>query len=125
MDWGPVISAGITGVVGLAEIAGTLLSAGMTGSSEDRRAKLADRRRVYASFLATLTQERDAVQRMPAAHGQAELESATIEREQARTATRRAVQEVILVAGPAIVELTMQPLMRGGRVIDADDIMRA
>jgi hypothetical protein len=46
MDWGPVMSTGITGIAG---IAGTLLSARMTGSSKDRRAKLTEKRRVYAA----------------------------------------------------------------------------
>lgn len=66
MDWGTVVPAAITGVVGLAGIGGALLSARMTGksdaenlrtsiSAEDRRARLAEKRRIYANCLATLT----------------------------------------------------------------------
>jgi hypothetical protein len=61
VDWAIVI----TGVVGLAGIGGTLLSAGMASksasenlrisiSAEDARAKLAEKRRIYASCLAAL-----------------------------------------------------------------------
>jgi hypothetical protein len=57
--------AAITGVVGLAGIGGTLLSARMTGksdaanlrmsvSAEDTRAKLAEKRRIYANCLAAI-----------------------------------------------------------------------
>ena len=60
-------TTGIIGIVGLAGIGGTLLSARMTGSSEDRRAKLAEKRRVYAGFLAALTQYAGADDRMRAA----------------------------------------------------------
>jgi len=66
MDWGPVITAGITGIVGLAGIGGTLVSAKITRKSaaenlrtsigaEDERARLAEKRRIYAQALASLT----------------------------------------------------------------------
>jgi hypothetical protein len=62
VDWAIVV----TGVVGLAGIGGTLLSARMTGksdaenlrasiSAEDQRVKLAEKRRIYASCIAALT----------------------------------------------------------------------
>jgi hypothetical protein len=61
MDWAIVV----TGVVGLAGIGGTLLSARMAArsavenlrtsiSAEDARAKVAEKRRIYASCLAAL-----------------------------------------------------------------------
>jgi hypothetical protein len=61
MDWAIVV----TGAVGLAGIGGTLLSARMTSksdaanlrasiSAEDTRAKLAEKRRIYASCIAAL-----------------------------------------------------------------------
>jgi hypothetical protein len=52
VDWGTIAPAAITALVGLAGIGGTLLSARMTGRSEDKRAKLAEKRRIYANFLA-------------------------------------------------------------------------
>jgi len=66
VDWAIIVPTAITGAVGLAGIGGTLLSARMTGrsdaenlrtsiSAEDERAKLAEKRRVYASCLASLT----------------------------------------------------------------------
>ncbi|MFZ0166064.1 MAG: hypothetical protein WAL12_20985 [Trebonia sp.] len=57
MDWAVVVAAGITGVVGLAGIGGTLLSARIAGRSEDKRAKLAEKRRIYANCLAALANE--------------------------------------------------------------------
>lgn len=54
VDWGTAISAGITALVGLAGIGSTLLAVRMTSRSEDKRAKLADKRRIYANCLAAL-----------------------------------------------------------------------
>ncbi len=65
MDWTIIVPTAITGVVGLAGIGGTLLSARMTSksdaenlrtsiSAEDARAKLAEKRRAYAAFHASL-----------------------------------------------------------------------
>lgn len=66
MNWGAVIAAAITGVVGIAGIGGALLSARMTAkssaenlrtsiSAEDARARNAEKRRTYANCLAVLT----------------------------------------------------------------------
>jgi hypothetical protein len=55
MDWGTIVPAAITGAVGLAGIGGTLLATRMTHNAEGKRAKLAEKRRVYAQALAALT----------------------------------------------------------------------
>jgi hypothetical protein len=60
VDWGTVIPAGITAVVGLAGIGGTLLAARITGRSEDNRAKVAEKRRIYANCLAALSVQYEA-----------------------------------------------------------------
>lgn len=67
MDWGTVIPAAVAGAVGVAGIGGTLLSARMTGKSnadilrtsiiaEDARARNAEKRAVYAKFLAAINE---------------------------------------------------------------------
>jgi hypothetical protein len=72
LDWGTVIPTAITGLVGLAGIGGTLLSARITGksdaenlrmtiSADDRRAEVAEKRRIYAACGAALTAHFDAV----------------------------------------------------------------
>jgi hypothetical protein len=65
MDWAQVTSVAITGAVGVVGVAGTIIAARMAGKStmqgvrltigaEDRRARLADKRRVYARAIAAL-----------------------------------------------------------------------
>ena len=72
MDWATVIAAGITGVVGLGGIGGTLLSARLTSksdaanlrtsiSAEDARANRAEKRRIYAACVAALTAHADVI----------------------------------------------------------------
>lgn len=66
MDWATVVPTAIAGVVGLAGIGGTLLSARLTSksdaenlrtsiSAEDAGAKLAEKRRIYANCIAAIT----------------------------------------------------------------------
>lgn len=65
VDWTIVVSGAITGAVGIAGVAGTIIAANIAGNSarqsaglsiaaEDQRARLADKRRVYARALAAL-----------------------------------------------------------------------
>jgi hypothetical protein len=65
MDWSIVVPTAITGVVGLAGIAGSIISARQTSKSasrdlhlsikaEDKRASIAERRRIYAAFNAAI-----------------------------------------------------------------------
>jgi hypothetical protein len=65
--------------------------------AEDKRAKLSEKRRIYANCLATLTQFAGADIRLHAATESDEYNSAARERDQARTAARIAVQEVALI----------------------------
>ena len=66
MDWTSIVPTAISGVVGLAGIGGTLLSARMTSKSdsenlrtsigaEDQRARLAEKCRIYANYLSALS----------------------------------------------------------------------
>ena len=65
MEWSIIAPAAITGVVGLAGIAGSIMSARPTSRSasrnlqfsikaEDKRADTAERRRIYAAFNAAI-----------------------------------------------------------------------
>ena len=117
MDWAIVVPTAITGAVGLAGIAGTLLSAKMTSKAdaknlrasiraEDARAKLADKRRIYAGCVAALTAYSDATvaANSPKAlivkqHVRAELE---YEVGRTRLAAQVAVSEVDLIAPPEV-----------------------
>jgi hypothetical protein len=111
MDWAVVV----TGAVGLAGIGGTLLSAKMTGksdaenlrtsiSAEDRRARLAEKRRIYAGCVAAVTAYSDATvaantPKMLLAEQRAELEH---EVGRTRLAAQVAVSEVDLIAPPEV-----------------------
>jgi ABC-type transporter Mla maintaining outer membrane lipid asymmetry ATPase subunit MlaF len=65
VDWASVVPGAITGVVGIVGIGGSVLSARMAGKSaaqnlqmsiqaEDTRASRAEKRRICASYLASL-----------------------------------------------------------------------
>jgi hypothetical protein len=65
VDWATVASVAITGAVGIAGVAGTIIAARIAGKSaresamlsvnaENRRVRLADKRRVYAHAIAAL-----------------------------------------------------------------------
>jgi SepF-like predicted cell division protein (DUF552 family) len=67
MDWGVVVSGGITGAVGIAGIGGSILSAKVAGKlaaqnlqtsigAENERTKLTEKRRIYARHLAACTE---------------------------------------------------------------------
>jgi hypothetical protein len=53
-DWPAIVAAISTGVVGLAGIGGTLWSGKRSITAEDRRAQLAEKRRIYAAYRAAL-----------------------------------------------------------------------
>jgi hypothetical protein len=106
VDWATVIPTGITGVLGLAGIGGTLLSTRITGrsdaenlrtsiSAEDYRVKVAEKRRIYANCLAQLT---DAALWL-------EVHGGSYGREQAASAIKgatNAVFEARLTASPEV-----------------------
>jgi hypothetical protein len=65
VDWATVVPTAITGLLGLAGIGGTLLSARLTSksdaenlrtsiSAEDARSRVVEKRRIYAKCLAAL-----------------------------------------------------------------------
>jgi hypothetical protein len=90
VDWATVASGAITGVVGIAGVAGTILAAKIAGNSatenarlgisaESDRARLAEKRRIYARAIAAVDAgflaARSAVSADRAAYGQASTAS--------------------------------------------------
>jgi uncharacterized membrane-anchored protein YjiN (DUF445 family) len=76
MDWGAVISTVVTGVVGLAGIGGTIASARISSrsasedlkqsiTSEDARAKRAEKRVIYANYLGAITSFKNETEKKP------------------------------------------------------------
>ena len=53
-DWPAVVAAISTGVVGLAGIVGTFRSGKRSINAENERARLAEKRRIYAAYHASL-----------------------------------------------------------------------
>lgn len=120
MDWAIVV----TGVVGLAGIGGALLSARMTSksdaanlrtriSAEDARARLAEKRHIYANCLTALTACASATDKaargtaLPAAQHAQLLEETT----RTQLASANAVSEVDLI-GPIEVARLANRAMR-------------
>jgi hypothetical protein len=112
MDWGTVVSAGITGVVGLAGIGGSIASARLAGKSaaanlqmniraEDARTRRTEKRLIYASYLAALTQYRNAA--MANLTGGRTGAEGDEERRKWDAAAWIAVQEIELVGPPNVV----------------------
>ena len=121
VDWGTVIAAGITGLVGVVGIGGTLLSARMTSksdaenlrtsiSAEDARAKVAEKRRIYANCLAALVAASMASGAARAANDNpaVEFRMETLQRAMAaQQAAMNAVSEVQLIGSPEVSVLAM------------------
>jgi hypothetical protein len=135
VDWGTVIAAGITGLVGIAGIGGTLLSARMTGKSdaenlrtsitaEDGRARLAEKRRVYANCLARLTDGFFAatiVKTYEGKHTEAEYKAAVLECNRARVVATNALHEVKLIGPPNLGSLATSAVRSLLRLLEGDN----
>jgi len=95
VDWPAVAAAIAGGVVGLAGIIFAWRQSKMTISAEDARTTLAEKRRIYANYLAAIAQ----YQRLSAIAGDDDTEDAfqelkqAQELEQARMAARLAFQD--------------------------------
>jgi hypothetical protein len=90
VDWATVASVAITGAVGIAGVAGTIAAARIAGKSaresamlsinaENRRARLADKRQIYAHAVAALDAAAVAVDRERHAGGGAQASQVSAE----------------------------------------------
>ena len=134
VDWGTVIAAGITGVVGVAGIGGTLLSARMTSKSdaenlrmsiaaEDKRAQLAEKRRIYANCLARLTDGFYAatiVKTYTGKNTDAEYKTAVQECNRARVEATHTLHEVRLIGPGHVGNLASNAVRSLLRVLEGD-----
>jgi hypothetical protein len=111
MNWAAVISGLITGTVGVAGIGGTIMSASLARksaaenlqtsiSAEDKRAKQAGKRRIYANSLAALTFASTAHLRYTPGGPSAAAVVAT-----------NAVAEVKLIASPEVADLATEAIL--------------
>jgi len=107
VDWGTIIPVGITALVGLAGIGGTLLSVKMTARFEDKRVKLADKRRIYANCLAALYVGYQAIARDEKPIGPLDPEERTVII-QDLTVALNAVFEVQLIGPLNVAKLAME-----------------
>jgi hypothetical protein len=109
VNWGTVIPTVVTGVVGLAGIGGSIISARIAGTTasknlensihaEDARIKRADKRLLYAKYLGALAQLREFM---------ILSETPTIESLKAQSAMFTAGQEVALVAPEKIAFMAL------------------
>jgi hypothetical protein len=114
VDWGIVV----TGVVGLAGIGGALLSVRMTSNSaadnlrttisaEAARARLAEKRRIYANCLVALTAYTHAAGSLAQGAELSPAEYAGLEEDSDRTrmAAVLATSEVYLIGPPEVIKL--------------------
>jgi hypothetical protein len=120
VDWGSVVSTVVTGVVGLAGIGGSIMSARLASKSatenlrrsitaEDIRAKRAEKRLVYAKCLAALAQYKEFYDApystdFMASTGPAEMRDL-------RAAASIAIQEAELVGSPELAQTAYQAFL--------------
>lgn len=114
MDWGYVI----TGIVGIAGIGGTLWSGKLAAksatlnlrlsiSAEDDRARRAQKRRIYAAYLASLTSLAAEVRNFKLYGGDMSVEDRHIKRTDVLTADAHAIDamsELALIAPPDLAK---------------------
>jgi len=120
MDWASVVPNVITGVVGLAGIGGSLVSAKMAGKSEDERSKLAEKRRIYANCLGSLNLGFYAAS-IVRTHGKRrskEYAAAVLEANRARIVAANAINEVRLTGSPELGILAGKVLMTVLRILE-------
>jgi len=119
VDWGIVISGAITGIVGIAGIGGSIMSARLAGKSatqnlqvsitaENERARLAEKRRCYMHYLAASS---DLINSMAKQHVLGDdaddaLSTALVyERGEVLTGVLSALGELLLVAPEPVMHL--------------------
>jgi hypothetical protein len=110
-DWPAIVAAISTGVVGIAGIVATFLSGKRRINAENERARLAEKRRIYAAFMAAV--DSLYVITIHADDDNTQLDSARYN--DARTALYRATSELRLVAPPDVEHIVWEI----GKAIDS------
>lgn len=131
VDWVSIVPNIITGAVGLAGIGGSLVSAKMAGKSaaknlrttlavENERAKLAEKRRIYANCLSSLNLGFYAasIVRTHRNKRSKEYGAAVLEANRARMMAANAINEVRLSAPPELGSLADKVLITVLRIIE-------
>jgi hypothetical protein len=120
VDWATVTSIAITGAVGIAGVTGTIIAAKITGDSatqgvklsitaENDRARLADKRQIYARAMAAFSTA------VAVAKEAKEAEAHTSDEKNfaaARLGAVNQVNEMMLIAPRSIAELASQAMTR-------------
>jgi len=110
VDWPAIIASISAGVAAVAGIGGTLWQARRTWSHDDERAKIAEKRRIYANSLATFNTAWGAAIRMVANKGHPAEANTTREYDIALAAGITALTELVLIAPHNVAELAGQML---------------
>jgi hypothetical protein len=116
-DWAAIVASISTGVAAVAGIGGTLWQASRNWNQEDKRAKAAEKRRVYAACLAAFNTGIQTAVYREAFRGSSEGSSAVREHDAALLACLTLVSELTLIApsnigrlgGKMLVELNHYP----------------
>jgi hypothetical protein len=109
VDWASVVPGAITGIVGIAGIGGSIVSAKLAGKSatqnlqtsiaaENERARLADKRRIYASFQASMDNVYVAIDTAQTSRAGADREQHVSDMRAAATTMLAAMTELQLIA---------------------------
>jgi hypothetical protein len=117
MDWASVVPGAITGIVGIAGIGGSILSAKLAGKSatqnlqtsitaENERTHVADKRRIYASFQASLNKLLVAIDTVQTYGAGLEREQRLSDMRAAVTTMFGAISELQLIAPEGLRYLT-------------------
>jgi hypothetical protein len=103
-DWPTIVLGIVTGIVGLAGIGGTLWSGKRSITAENQRARLAEKRRVYARFFAAIT---DLLVLSDSASQSKHRERKKPELNQAMGLAVNAMSEVLLIAPEQLGQLSL------------------
>jgi hypothetical protein len=126
MDWASVVSIAITGIVGIAGVAGTIVSARLASksatkdlklsiSAENDRADKAEKRRIYAAFLAAADEMvlAESQHRLYySTDDQVGLNNLATEQIQATHTMYEKVSELFLIAPPDVSKATQHIVIR-------------
>ena len=124
MDWPAVVAAISGGVVGVTGILASWRQSIKTVGAEDARAKRVEKRRVYAQCLGALSAYFQATLKFHALKEDTDRKirvEITDERASAHLETLNAVFEVMLIASPQIMRITMKASTLLGMAAPADE----
>lgn len=114
-DWPAIVASISTGVAAVAGIGAALWQANHNWDHDDKRAKLSEKRRIYAAFLLTLNEVLRAAMEQKVTKGGRGSSEAQIKYNEAHSRCRSALFELTLIAPAGVRDAAIYALSAMGK----------